>query len=489
VKLVDLLSALPDFRVPIGVPDLDVTGISQDSRTVARGDLFVAIRGGISDGRAHAGEAAARGAVAVVSDRPAPDGFPEATPWLRVESARRALALLAARVAGDPAEKLVLAGVTGTNGKTTTAMLLESQLARRYGRAGFLGTIGYRTGRREIPAAQTTPEAPLLQQLLAEMVDAGVPAAAMEVSSHALDLDRVAGCRFDVAVFTNLTQDHLDFHGDLETYFGAKKKLFAMRKPSASAVVNADDPFGRRLAAEVSPPVVTWSPTGGSATVRAENVRCDLTGTAFDAVHPGGRFRIASPLLGRFNVDNLLGAAAAGLSLRLTEDDVAAGCAAVARVPGRLERVEAGQPYPIVVDYAHTEDALRRVLLAIRDLTDRKIVLVFGCGGNRDRGKRAPMGKVAGTLSDIAIATSDNPRSEDPEAILAEVELGLVESGATKYIKVADRREAIRTAVELANPGTIVVIAGKGHERVQVIGNQSIPFDDREVVAEFAARR
>ena len=489
MKLVDLLSALPDFRVPVSVRDLDVTGISQDSRTVARGEIFVAIRGGSSDGWAHAGEAASRGAVAVVSDRPAPEGFPEPTPWLSVASARQALGLLAARIAGDPAEKLVLAGVTGTNGKTTTAMLLESQLARRFGRAGFVGTVGYRTGRREIPATQTTPEAPVLQELLAEMVDAGVPAAAMEVSSHALALDRVAGCRFDVAVFTNLTQDHLDFHGDLETYFDAKRKLFEMRKPSAAAVVNADDAFGRRLAEETSAPVVTWSPSGGPATVRAENVSCDLAGTALDAVHPGGRFRISSPLLGRFNVDNLLGAAAAGLALGLSEESVAAGCAAVTRVPGRLERVEAGQPYPIVVDYAHTEDALRRLLLAIRDLTDRKIILVFGCGGDRDRGKRAPMGKVAGTLADIAIATSDNPRSEDPEAILAEVEVGLIASGATKYLKVADRREAIRTAVGLANPGTIVVIAGKGHERVQVIGSRSIPFDDREVVAEFAPRR
>jgi UDP-N-acetylmuramoyl-L-alanyl-D-glutamate--2,6-diaminopimelate ligase len=321
------------------------------------------------------------------------------------------------------------------------------------------------------------------------MVDTGVSAAAMEVSSHALALDRVAGCRFDAAVFTNLTQDHLDFHGDLENYFVAKKKLFEMRKPGAPAVINADDAFGRRLAAEASPPVVTWSPSGGPAAVRAENVRCDLAGTALDVVHPAGRFRISSPLLGRFNVDNLLGAAAAGLSLGLTEDEVAAGCAAVVRVPGRLERVEAAQAYPIVVDYAHTEDALRRLLLAVRDLTDRKIVLVFGCGGDRDRGKRAPMGKVAGTLAEIAIATSDNPRSEDPEAILAEVEVGLVASGAIKYLRVPDRREAIRTAIDLANPGTIVVIAGKGHERVQVIGNRSIPFDDRDVAAEFASRR
>jgi UDP-N-acetylmuramoyl-L-alanyl-D-glutamate--2,6-diaminopimelate ligase len=489
VKLVELLSALPDSRFLIPHPDLDITGISQDSRTVATGQIFVAIRGERADGWTHAEEAASRGAAAVVSERPAPEGFPTPTPWLRVASARKALALLAARLAGDPAEKLVLAAVTGTNGKTTTAMLLESLLARRHGRAGFVGTVGYRTGRRDVPASQTTPEAPLLQELLAEMVDTGVSAAAMEVSSHALALDRVAGCRFDAAVFTNLTQDHLDFHGDLENYFVAKKKLFEMRKPGAPAVINADDAFGRRLAAEASPPVVTWSPSGGPAAVRAENVRCDLAGTALDVVHPAGRFRISSPLLGRFNVDNLLGAAAAGLSLGLTEDEVAAGCAAVVRVPGRLERVEAAQAYPIVVDYAHTEDALRRLLLAVRDLTDRKIVLVFGCGGDRDRGKRAPMGKVAGTLAEIAIATSDNPRSEDPEAILAEVEVGLVASGTTKYLKVPDRREAIRTAIDLANPGTIVVIAGKGHERVQVIGNRSIPFDDRDVAAEFASRR
>jgi UDP-N-acetylmuramoyl-L-alanyl-D-glutamate--2,6-diaminopimelate ligase len=489
VKLVELLSALPDSRFLIPHPDLDITGISQDSRTVATGQIFVAIRGERADGWTHAEEAASRGAAAVVSERPAPEGFPTPTPWLRVASARKALALLAARLAGDPAEKLVLAAVTGTNGKTTTAMLLESLLARRHGRAGFVGTVGYRTGRRDVPASQTTPEAPLLQELLAEMVDTGVSAAAMEVSSHALALDRVAGCRFDAAVFTNLTQDHLDFHGDLENYFVAKKKLFEMRKPGAPAVINADDAFGRRLAAEASPPVVTWSPSGGPAAVRAENVRCDLAGTALDVVHPAGRFRISSPLAGRFNVDNLLGAAAAALSLGLTEDEVAAGCAAVSRVPGRLERVEAGQPYPIVVDYAHTEDALRRLLLAVRDLTDRKIVLVFGCGGDRDRGKRAPMGKVAGTLAEIAIATSDNPRSEDPEAILAEVEVGLVASGAIKYLRVPDRREAIRTAIDLANPGTIVVIAGKGHERVQVIGNRSIPFDDRDVAAEFASRR
>jgi UDP-N-acetylmuramoyl-L-alanyl-D-glutamate--2,6-diaminopimelate ligase len=487
VNLGELLTAVPDSSFSPPARDLKITGVSQDSRTVRPGELFVAVRGEKADGWDHAAQAAANGAAGVVSERPAPEGFP--VPWVRVRVARAALARLAARLAGDPAEKLVLAAVTGTNGKTTTAMLLEGILARRYGRAGFVGTVAYRTGRREIPSSQTTPEAPVLQGLLAEMVDEGVPAAAMEVSSHALALDRVAGCRFDVAVFTNLTQDHLDFHGDLESYFDAKKKLFTLRKPAAAAVVNADDAFGRRLASEAAPPVVTWSPSGARADVRAEDIRCDLSGTSLDVVHAGGRFRISSALLGRFHADNLLGAAAAGLSLGMNAEEIADGCAAVTRVPGRLEPVEAGQPYRIIVDYAHTEDALRRLLLAVRDLTDCKIILVFGCGGDRDRGKRAPMGKVAGSLSDIAIATSDNPRSEDPEAILAEVEVGLVASGATKYLKVADRREAIRTATDLANPGTVVVIAGKGHERVQVIGDRSIPFDDRDVAAEYASRR
>jgi len=488
VTLVELLSsAAPDSSFPPAASDREIAGISCDSRTVGPGEIFVALRGEKDDGWAHALEAASRGAAAVVSDRPAPEAFP--VPWVRVREPRRLLGQIAARLAGNPSEKLVLAGVTGTNGKTTTAMLLEAVLARRHGRAGFLGTVAYRTGRREIPARHTTPEAPLLQELLAEMVASGTPAAAMEVSSHALALDRVAGTRFDVAVFTNLTREHLDFHGDLDAYFDAKRKLFALRKPGAAAVVNAEDAWGRRLAKEVAPPVVSFSASGGAADVRTENAHCDLSGTSFDVVHAGGRFRVSSPLLGRFNVDNLLAAAAAGLALGLEEPEVAAGLASVTRVPGRLERVTVGQACTILVDYAHTEDALERLLRAVRDLTDGKVVLVFGCGGDRDRGKRAPMGRVAGSLADVAIATSDNPRSEDPEAILAEVERGLIESGATNYRKVPDRREAIRTAIGLADADTVVVIAGKGHETVQVVGDRALPFDDREVAAGFASKR
>ena len=490
----DLFAALPDAEIARTAPDVEVLRVSHDSRSVLPGDLFFALRGEKSDGLDHVPEAIERGAVAIAAERPAPlpDGQkgPGAVPWVVVPNARRALALCAARLAGNPADRLVLAGVTGTNGKTTTTTLLAAMLERRYGRAGFFGTVGYRTGIREREAARTTPDAVVLQGLFAEMAAAGVPAAAVEVSSHALTLDRVAGLRFDVAVFTNLTRDHLDFHADMEDYFRAKAMLFTMRmrKPGAAAVVNVDDPWGVRLASEIAPPVLTTSsrPGAAAADVRAESIVCDLDGCSFTLARAAGpSVSIRSPLLGRFNVDNLVSAAAAGLALGLSEEDVAAACASVARVPGRLEPVDAGQPYRILVDYAHTPDALERLLLAVRELTDRKIILVFGCGGDRDRGKRFPMGEIAGRLADIPIATSDNPRSEDPAAILAEVGAGLEASGATKAMRIVDRREAIRAAIELANPGTVVVIAGKGHETTQVIGDREIPFDDRKIAAEL----
>lgn len=486
MRLVELVAALPGAEIATQDRDLPIARVQSDSRRVRPGDLFVAIRGQRFDGFSHAADAVSRGAVAVVSDRPAPPGFP--APWIRHPSPRRALALLSARLAGDPAESLVLAGVTGTNGKTTTTLLLEAILRRCYGKAGFLGTVGYRTPTRELAADRTTPEATVVQELLAEMVADGAKAAALEVSSHALTLDRVEGCRFDVAVFTNLTRDHLDFHGDMEAYFAAKRRLFDLRKPGAAGVVNVDDTYGARLLAEEAPPMVGYSPSGARADVSAESVACDLSGTRLDVIHPAGRFPLASPLAGRFNVANLLAAAAAGLALEIDPQEIASAVAEVKSVPGRFERVEAGQSYPIVVDYAHTPDALERLLRAVRELTDRKIVLVFGCGGDRDRGKRAPMGEIAGRLADIVIATSDNPRSESPEAILKEIEVGLKASGATKHLLVSDRREAIRQAIELANPGTVVVIAGKGHETVQVIGSREIPFDDRVVAAEFAGK-
>ncbi len=482
----DLLAVLPDEHAPEGAGEIQVKRVESDSRRVQPGDLFVVLQGAKADGLDFVPEAIARGAVAVVTDRRAPAQSP--VPWVRVAEPRRALALLATEIHGRPAEKLVLAAVTGTNGKTSTATLLEAILARRYGRTGLLATTVYRTPRRTLAAGRTTPEATLIQELLAELVADGVPAAVVEVSSHALVLERVTGCRFDAAVFTNLTRDHLDFHKTMEEYYEAKRRLFALRKHDAWAVINVDDLFGRRLLAEVGPPLATFSPTGAPADFRAESTRCDLSGTYFDVAHGGGRFAVASPLLGRFQVGNILGAAAAAMCLGVDEYDVAAAIAGVTNVPGRLERVEAGQAFPILVDYAHTPDALERLLTSVRELTDRKIILVFGCGGDRDKGKRVPMGEIAGRLADIAVATSDNPRSENPEAILRDVEQGLAKSGATKYLKVVDRREAIRAAIELANPGTVVVIAGKGHETTQQSGGRELPFDDRKIAAELAGK-
>jgi UDP-N-acetylmuramoyl-L-alanyl-D-glutamate--2,6-diaminopimelate ligase len=484
----DALSVLPEAQVSSGVSDLEVTGISLDSRRVQPGDLFVAIRGEKSDGLDYAGEAIRRGARAVISDRVPPAALPPVA-WVRVDSPRRALALVASQLAGHPSERLVLAGVTGTNGKTTTAMLLEALLARRHGSAGFLGTVGYSTGRRELPAPRTTPEAPELQSLLAEMVEAGTPAAAMEVSSHALALDRVLGCRFDVVLFTNLTRDHLDFHRDMEDYFLAKQKLFALRKTGAPAVVNIDDPYGAALARQLDSPVVTYSTREDAADVHALEVQCDLQTTGFRVRHAGRDFAVTSALAGRFNVENLLAASAAGLALEMPGEQIAAALSSVRRVPGRFERVDTGQPYTVLVDYAHTPDALERLLWAIRDLSEHRILLVFGCGGDRDRGKRFPMGEIAGRLADIPILTSDNPRSEDPEAILSEVERGVVASGAATYLRIADRREAIAAALTLANSDSVVVIAGKGHETTQVIGGVEQPFDDREVARELARRK
>jgi UDP-N-acetylmuramoyl-L-alanyl-D-glutamate--2,6-diaminopimelate ligase len=486
----DALSVLPEAQVSSGVGEIPVTGITLDSRQVRPGDLFVAIRGEKSDGLDYAAEAIRRGARAVISDREAPQKLPPVV-WVRVDAPRRALALVASQLAGHPSEKLVLAGVTGTNGKTTTAMLLEALLARRHGRAGFLGTIGYRTGRRELAAPRTTPEAPELQRLLAEMVAEGTPAAAMEVSSHALALDRVLGCRFDLAVFTNLTRDHLDFHRDMDDYFRAKTRLFGLRKAGAAAVVNVGDSYGAILAGELDAPVVTYSALGGggAADVRAKEVRCDLAQTVFLVRHAGESFSIASPLAGRFNVENLLAAAAAGVALKMSGDEIAAALSSVRRVPGRFERVETGRPYTVLVDYAHTPDALERLLSAIRDLTRHRILLVFGCGGDRDRGKRFPMGQIAGRMADVPILTSDNPRSEDPEAILSEVERGVIDSGAATYLRITDRREAIAAALTLADSNSVVVVAGKGHETTQVIGDVETPFDDRQVVRELIGQK
>ncbi len=486
MKLTTLLADYPsDFRPP---PDPDVTSVVSDSRRAGRGSLFVAIRGEKSNGLDFVSSAVSRGAAAVAAESPAPAG-PTAVPWVRVPNARRAAAVLSARVLGDPSARMRLAGVTGTNGKTTTAALLSDVFRKEWGSSGFLGTVGYRWGDRAVEAPRTTPEGDVLADALAKMVEEGVPACAMEVSSHALALDRVAGVRFDTAVFTNLTRDHLDFHGSMEEYGATKARLFSLLKHDGVAAVNVDDPFGRDLFSRVAGRKLSFSSSGGvESDFHAESIALDLEGTKFRTIGEGGSWDVESPLVGRFNVDNLLAAWAAARGLGIGPDSIRASLARSSGAPGRMEKVSAGQGFTILVDYAHTEDALRRLLAGLRELTDKTIILVFGCGGDRDRGKREPMGRAAAELSDIPIATSDNPRGEDPAAILAEVETGLRNGGASKYLKVIDRREAIAKAIELANSRSVVVIAGKGHETVQIIGDRSEPFDDRLVAAEIASR-
>ncbi len=477
--------------------DPDVRGVAHDSRRVEPGDLFVAWRGARFDGAAFAPDAVARGAVAVVAAgarpaEPAEAGAPAKTaevPWLTAADPHALLAPLAARVYGHPDRELVLAGVTGTNGKSTV-MALTARILEAAGRpAGTIGTLGSRFRGLEESVGRTTPEASDFFRLLRRMRDAGAEAVAMEVSSHALVLGRVAGARFDLAIFTNLTRDHLDFHADFEDYFAAKRTLFSMLKEGGAAAVNAGDPYGQRLAAEL-PAAITY---GDGGAVRVERVELGAGGTRGEIATPRGRIAFASPLVGRFNLENLLAAAAGGVALGLPLETVAAGLAAQPPLPGRMEPVDRGQPFPVFVDYAHTPAALEAALRSVAELGEgREVIAVFGCGGDRDPGKRPIMGEIAGRLAGRVIATSDNPRTEDPLAILAAVERGLAASGG-RYEIEPDRRRAIRRAIELAGEiggeRSAVVIAGKGAEPVQVIGTDALPFYDRdEAAAALAAR-
>jgi UDP-N-acetylmuramoyl-L-alanyl-D-glutamate--2,6-diaminopimelate ligase len=440
----------------------------------------VALVGQRFDGRAFARQAIEKGAVAVAG--PLPEGGRPAglgVPWVAVDDPRALLGPLAARVYGHPDRELVLAGVTGTNGKSTVATLVAAVLDRAGLPAGFLGTLGYRFGDRRFPGGHTTPEASDLFRTLRRMREAGARAVAMEVSSHALDMGRVAGAAFDVGVFTNLTRDHLDYHPDMESYFAAKRRLFDQLKPGGRPVVNLDDPYGRRLAAEL-PGALTF---GEGGDVEARGVTLDASGTRGTLRTPRGEIRFSSPLLGRYNLSNLLAAAAAAEALGLPHAAVAEAFAAQRPVPGRMEPVDRGQPFPVFVDYAHTDAALEAALRSAREVAGSgKVAVVFGCGGERDRGKRPLMGRIAGELAELPVATSDNPRGEDPMAILAAVEEGLKASGNPGYRLVPDRREAIRQAIAAAEPGWAVLVAGKGHEREQIVGDRKIPFSDFEEI-------
>ncbi|HEV2855959.1 MAG TPA: UDP-N-acetylmuramoyl-L-alanyl-D-glutamate--2,6-diaminopimelate ligase [Thermoanaerobaculia bacterium] len=484
MRLSDLVRGLPVSCGP--GPDPEVSGVAHDSRAVAPGDVFVALVGQRFDGRAFAGAAVAKGAVAVIG--PAPESARPDVPWLVTADPRGVLGPLAARAYGHPDQELALAGVTGTNGKSTVATLITAVFEAAGRPAGFLGTLGYRFQDRAYAGGHTTPEASDLFRILRKMRDDGAEAVAMEVSSHALAMGRVGGASFDAAVFTNLTRDHLDYHRDMEDYFAAKRQLFSMLKPGQRPAVNLDDPYGRRLAAEL-PDALTFG-EGGDVSVRARETELSTSGVRGVLATPRGDLPFTSPLLGRYNLSNLLAAAAAAETLELPHAAVAAAFAAQRPVPGRMEPVDRGQPFPVFVDYAHTDAALEAALRSAREMVGvEKVAVVFGCGGDRDPGKRPMMGRVAGELADLVIATSDNPRSEDPLAILAAVEEGLRASGNHGYRLIPDRREAIHEAVASAGPGWAVVVAGKGHEREQIVGDRKLPFSDLEEIGKALEER
>lgn len=469
-----------------------VSAVTDDSRSVRPGSVFVAVRGERVDGHRFIQAAMDAGMAGLVSQQPVGR---LAVPFVQVADSRKALGLLGSRFYGEPSSQLRMVGVTGTNGKTTTAYVCKALLETLGRRVGLIGTVAYQIGSEAVPASHTTPGALELQQLLAKMVAGGCTAAVMEVSSHALVQDRTAGCEYDVAVFSNLTQDHLDFHKTMEEYFQAKLRLFTgltgTQKSNKRAILNVDDPSGQRIKALCPVPVWTYA-LKAKADLQAEQVHLSLGGTTFTAATPAGSFPVESHLVGEHNVYNLLSAIGVALHEGATPDQVREAVGHLNNVPGRFERVTAGQAFTVVVDYAHTEDALVRLLTAAEALKAGRIITVFGCGGDRDRGKRPKMGSVAVRYSDVVVLTSDNPRTEDPLSILQEVETGVAEAlrerPYVEYRKVADRREAIHAAVGEARAGDMVLIAGKGHEDYQIIGTQKLHFDDREVAREAIER-
>jgi UDP-N-acetylmuramoyl-L-alanyl-D-glutamate--2,6-diaminopimelate ligase len=472
--------------------DLTVTGITDDSRAVTKGSLFVAVKGERVDGHDFVQSTKQAGAVAVVGQRSVNTS---SLPYVRVSDSRKALGWLGSQFHGNPSARLAMVGITGTNGKTTTTYLCKALLEGIGRRVGLIGTVAYQIGRETIPASHTTPGALELQQLLAKMTQTGLDAVVMEVSSHALALDRTVGCEYDTAVFTNLTQDHLDFHADMEDYFQAKLRLFTGlaegQKTGKRAIVNLDDPYGVRVRAAC--PVPVWGfALSNQAELKAERLRLSPNGTTFTAATPGGSFPVESRLVGEHNVYNLLGAIGVALHAGATPTQVQQAVAGVTNVPGRFERVSAGQDFMVVVDYAHTPDALVRLLIAAQAVKTDRIITVFGCGGDRDRSKRPKMGRAAVEQSDVVVLTSDNPRTEDPMTILREVEVGVREALERRpqvaYRMIPDRREAIAAAIREARSGDMVLIAGKGHEDYQIIGTKKFHFDDREVAREAIQR-
>ena len=466
-----------------GNPCVEISGISHDSRRVKPGDMFVALKGEKTDGALYLSEAIRRGAAALASDHRLGSGH--GLPVLLVPDARQFLAESSRWIYQDPAAKMQLVAITGTNGKTTTACLVDAIFRKAGLPSCLVGTLGMSIGDRPFPSNHTTPEASDLTAFLRQALTEGCTHGVLEVSSHALALKRVFGTRFTVAVFSNLTPEHLDFHHDMESYYRAKRILFSPEGANSigTSVLNIDDAYGRRLAADALGTVLRYG-FDPAAEVHVLSSRTRTDGIDLRLSTPWGELEIESPLIGRPNVYNIMAAAAAALCLEIPLRGVRLGIESLSGVPGRLEPVRGSQPYTVIVDYAHSPDALEKLLGTVRQLTRGRLIAVFGCGGDRDRGKRPLMGEIATRLSDLVIATTDNPRSEDPAAILAEIESGL-KRGTAPYRLLPDRREAIRTALSQAAAGDAVVIAGKGHESYQVIGAEVLPFDDRAVAGEL----
>lgn len=481
MRLESIAQLVQPIRVR-GPLNFDIEGIAYDSRQVKSNYIFVALHGSREDGGAYIEDALRRGAVAIISEE---DRWPRRNiAHILVKNARRALAEISCAFYDHPSQKIPVIGVTGTNGKTTTAFMARDILAAEGREPGLIGTVRYEIGSRVIPAIRTTPEAPDIQFMLDQMVRSGCRSAVMEVSSHALHQDRAHGTDFDVGIFTNLTRDHLDYHGDMERYFDAKRQLFlslGLRHKHATAVVNVDEEWGMELVRrnELHAKLLTFG-EHPSASVRAVDVKIAATGTSFVVQSPWGVTEVRLKLLGRYNVSNALGAIAACGALGIPPERSAAALARMQTVPGRLERFVSPRGFSVFVDYAHTSDALERALDALRELKPRRLITVFGCGGDRDRSKRPLMGAAAHQRADYMILTNDNPRREKPEAIVAEIEQGI--PTRERYEVIFDREAAIARAMALAQEGDMVLVAGKGHENAQEFASTVVPFDDRDVV-------
>jgi UDP-N-acetylmuramoyl-L-alanyl-D-glutamate--2,6-diaminopimelate ligase len=486
MKLEEIVKRVKPLAV-VGPLDQEITGIAYDSRRVMPGHLFVAMRGERTDGHRFVESAIARGATAIVLERDA--GFNPRATRIRVKDARRSMAQVSAQFYNHPSQQLKVIGVTGTNGKTTTAFMVQAIMETAGISCGLLGTVQYQIGERVIPASRTTPESVDIQDMMSQMLRTGCGGVSMEVSSHAIEQLRVEEVDFDVAIFTNLSQDHLDYHGTMEEYFESKARLFSVlgtgRKPGR-AVVNADNAYGRELIERLGGDhaVVTYG-VKSAAVIRAGDVRVSTEGSYFVVHTPQGSIPMSLPLIGRYNVSNALAAISAAQIIGIDLQTAEAALARLRPVPGRVERVEIPEDFKVFVDYAHTADALRNVLVTVAELTKGRLIVVFGCGGDRDKGKRRAMGQAACELADFSIITTDNPRTEDPQEIVKQVEEGFLAMNGNHHQMIADRREAIERALDLARPDDAVVIAGKGHETYQEFADTVVPFNDRQVIEDY----